>query len=100
MPHIAIPIPPDPGKQDIEISISINGKPQQIHYRVELFFWEDCELPTINRVQCIRDILSDYDQDWVLYFIGEPNENFVPITFVKKDDWAVQRRLVRGEVNG
>lgn len=94
MPHIAIPIPASSGKQDIEISMTINGKKQEINYRVELFYWEDCAIPKVNRVECIRDLLSDYDEDWMLYFIGEPNENFVPITFVKKNDWAAQREMI------
>ena len=94
MPHIAIPIPASSGKQDIEISMTINGKKQEINYRVELFYWEDCAIPKVNRVECIRDLLSDYDEDWMLYFIGEPNEDFVPITFVKKDDWAAQRQMI------
>ena len=94
MAHIATPIPSTQGKQDIEISMTINGKKQEINYRVELFYWEDCAIPKVNRVECIRDMLSDYDEDWMLYFIGEPNEDFVPITFVKKDDWAAQRKLV------
>lgn len=98
MPHIAIPIPASKGKQDIEIEITIDGQRQQLHYRVELFYWSECEFPTINRVECIRHLLSDYDEDWMLYFIGDPNEEYVPITFVKKEDWALQRRLTRGEI--
>jgi len=96
MPHIAIPIPPGKGKQDIEIEMTINGEKQQLQYRVELFYWEDCTVPTVNRVACIRDILNDYDEDWMLYFIGEPNDDFVPITFVKKEDWAKKRKMLIG----
>ena len=96
MPHIAIPIPAGPGKQDIEIEMTINGERQQLHYRVELFYWSDCNIPTINRVECIRGILNEYDRDWMLYFIGEPTDDFVPITFVKKEDWAKKRKLLVG----
>jgi hypothetical protein len=96
MPHIAIPIPAGQGKQDIEIEMTINGERQQLHYRVELFYWTDCNIPTVNRVECIRDILSGYDQDWMLYFIGEPTADFVPITFVKKEDWARKRKMLVG----
>ena len=46
MPHIAIPIPSGPGKQEIEIEMTINGKHQEVHYRVELFYWSDCEIHT------------------------------------------------------
>ncbi len=94
MSHIAIPIPADLGKQDIEIEITINGKRQQVHYRVELFYWEDCEVPRINRVECVRDMLKDYEEDWVLYYIGEPNDSFIPITFIRKEDYPKRRRLL------
>ena len=94
MPHIAIPIPSIPGKQDIEIEVTINGQKQQLHYRVELFHWEDCRQPSIDRAECIRHMLSDYDQDWMLYYIGAPTDQFVPITFVKREDWAWQRKVM------
>ncbi|TNE59255.1 MAG: hypothetical protein EP344_08765 [Bacteroidetes bacterium] len=93
MPHIAIPIPASPGKQEIEIEMTINGVQQQVHYRVELFYWSECEMPQVNRVECIRGILNEYDQEWMLYLIGEPNEDFIPIIFVKKDEWAEQRKI-------
>ncbi len=95
MAHIAIPLPNGPGKQEIEIEMTINGVHQQVHYRVELFYWSDCDMPRISRVQCIRNILQEYDQDWMLYLIGEPTDDFIPIMFVKKDEWAEQRKLTR-----
>ena len=96
MAYIAVPIPPLPGKQDIEIEVTINGLKQQLHYRVELFYWEDCRFPQIDRAECIRQMLSQYDDDWTLYYIGSPTEEFVPITFVKKEDMALQKRLLVG----
>lgn len=95
MSHIAIPIPTGPGKQDIEIEITINGQRQQVHYRVQLFYWEDCQIPLVNRVECIRNMLTEYDHEWVLYYIGEPNDNFIPITFIKKEDWDIKRRILQ-----
>lgn len=96
MPHIAIPIPPGRGKQDIEIQMTINGEKQQLLYRVELFYWSDCTTPVFNRVECIRGILREYDEEWMLYFIGEPTEEFVPITFVRKKDWVKKRQMLIG----
>ena len=93
MAYIAIPIPGGRGKQDIEIEVTINGQKQAIHYRVELFYWEDCNIPVIDRAECIRYMLSKYDKDWTLYYIGSPTDEFVPITFVKKEDMALQKRL-------
>ena len=98
MAHIAIPIPSGKGKQEIEIDIKIDGIAHQIRYKVELFYWSECELPIVNRVECIRDILKEYDDEWVLYLIGDPNEKYIPITFVKKEDYAFQRKLTRGEI--
>lgn len=103
MSYIAIPIPNLPGKQDIDIDVTINGQKQALHYRVELFYWGDCVgLPkdqpgfgrvTLDRVDCIQQHLSRYDKDWVLYYIGSPTDEFVPITFVRKEDLAKQRQL-------
>lgn len=98
MSYIAIPIPNLPGKQDIEIDVTINGQKQALHYRVELFYWHDCGLPTFDRVECLQHILASYDQDWTLYYIGSPTDEFVPITFVKKDDLVLQRRLLTGAI--
>lgn len=98
MSYIAIPIPNLLGKQDIEIDVTINGQKQALHYRVELFYWSDCKVPTFDRVECIRQLLADYDQDWTLYYIGSPTDDFVPITFVKKEDLAKQRRLLTSKV--
>lgn len=94
MPHLAIPLPNLPGKQEIEIEMTINGQKQQLHYRLELFYWADCKVHTFNRVECLRNMLNDYDQDWMLYYIGEPTEEYVPVTFVKRDDWRPKRKPV------
>ena len=34
----------------------------------------------------VKHLLKDYDHDWRLYFIGSPTDEFVPITFVKRDE--------------
>ena len=95
MAYIAIPIPTIPGKQDIEIDVTINGEKQALHYRVELLRWADCPNPGADRVTCIQHLLHDYDPEWMLYYIGAPGEDFVPITFVKREDWAWQKSLMR-----
>ncbi|AXE19600.1 hypothetical protein DR864_18590 [Runella rosea] len=86
MAHIAIPIPSQIGKQDIEVEVSINGQRQALHYRVELFYWNECGMPTVDRAECLRHILSEYDKDWTLYYMGSPTEQFIPITFVRKKE--------------
>ncbi len=98
MAYIAIPIPNLPENQDIEIEVTINGAKQALHYRVEMLYWADCDTHSGDRVQCIQQMLGDYDQDWTLYYIGAPTEGFVPITFVKKEDLIRQRKILFGEL--
>ena len=45
--------------------------------------WADGEIQP-EEIECIKNMLSDYDEDWMIYFIGDPNEHYVPITFIKK----------------
>ncbi len=84
MGHIAIQIPQIPGEQEIEIDVKINGIRQQYNYRVEIFYWKDCEKPGDSRAECIRGILARYDKNWELYYIGAPTREYVPLTFRKK----------------
>lgn len=86
MGQIAIPIPQIPGKQEIEIEVKINGVKRDFNYRIELFYWEDCKMEVFDRVECLRKILRNYDSDWILYDIGTPTDEFIPITFVKRRD--------------
>lgn len=90
MSHIAIPIPPLSGKQEIKVEVTINGELQQLHYKVELFFWEECSNPVGHRADCISELLAHHDPEWTVYFIGAPTDKFVPITFIKEES----RRLL------
>lgn len=84
MTHIAIPIPATSEKQDIKIEVTINNQKQALHYKVELFYWDDCQNPLAHRADCLSEMLADHDPRWGLYYIGAPTEKFVPITFVEK----------------
>lgn len=84
MTYIAIPIPTSSKKQDIQIEVTINNHKQAHHYKVELFYWEDCRDPKGHRADCLSEMLAHHDPKWGLYNIGAPTEKFVPITFVEK----------------
>lgn len=84
MGAIAINIPQISGEQEIEVEVRINGEKKSYNYRVEVFHWADCENPSADRVDCIRQILAKYDPAWELYQIGMPTDDVVPITFRKK----------------
>jgi len=84
MSAIAIHIPQVSGEQEIEVEVKVNGKKMSYNYRVEVFYWADCENPSEDRVDCMRQILDKYDPNWELYTIGMPTDELVPITFRKK----------------
>ncbi len=98
MLNLAIPIPNVPGKQDIEIEMTMNGHRRKFHYRVEVFHWADCEIGTDTREDCVRGLVKEYDDEWAVYHIGMPTDDYVPLTFIKKEDWARQHEwLWRGQ---
>ena len=59
MGAIAIQIPQITGEQDIEVEVKINGEKKSYNYRVEVFYWSDCDNPSDDRVDCIRQILPN-----------------------------------------
>jgi|GEM_PF-139727 len=96
MLNLAIPIPNVPGKQDFEIEMTMNGQRQKLHYRVEVFEWAECEIVSENRVDCIKDLVKGYSDEWEIYHIGAPSRNFIPLTFIKKGDWVRQSNWLWG----
>lgn len=100
MLQLAIPIPNLPGRQDIDIEMTVNGQKQKISFRVELYEWDDCKSPEENRIECIRNLVDDYGDEWTVYNIGIPNDKYVPLTFVKTADWERQRRVMLEAVVG
>jgi hypothetical protein len=86
MSIIGIEIPQLNEEQDIQVEVRINGIKKQYNYRVEIFYWEECPYPTEDRVECIRNLVSDYNKDWELAHIGLPTDDYIPITFRKRRD--------------
>ncbi|MGB3466762.1 MAG: hypothetical protein WBA74_15890 [Cyclobacteriaceae bacterium] len=84
MSYIGIEIPGLDQKQEVEVEVRINGEKQHYNYRVEIFYWEDCENAGADRVECIRTWVNRYDADWDLANIGMPNDQYIPITFRRK----------------
>ncbi|MFK8007624.1 MAG: hypothetical protein AB8H03_14690 [Saprospiraceae bacterium] len=94
MIQLSIPIPNLSGRQDIDIAMTVNGQKQKIQFRVEVYEWDDCKSPEENRIECIRNLVEDYKEEWMVYNIGIPNDKYVPLTFVKISDWERQRLLM------
>lgn len=86
MSIIGIEIPRLEEDQDISVEVKINGIKKQYNYRVEIFYWEECPFPTEDRVECIKNLVASYDQEWDLAHIGIPTDEYIPITFRKKRD--------------
>ncbi len=94
MLQLAIPIPSLPGRQEIDIEMAVNGQKQKMHFRMELYRWEDCVASREDRIECIQELLQDYGDEWMIYHIDIPTEEYVPLTFVKTIDWKRQRSLM------
>lgn len=84
MSIIGIEIPQLNEEQDIEVEVRINGVKKQYNYRVEIFYWDNCPYPTEDRVECIKNLVQDYDSEWDLAHIGLPTDDYIPITFKRK----------------
>ncbi|MCB0666591.1 MAG: hypothetical protein KDC80_12235 [Saprospiraceae bacterium] len=100
MLQLSVPIPNITGRQDIEIDMTVNGKTQKMHFIIEVYPWDSCENETENRINCIRQLVQDYGKDWTIYDIGIPTEKYVPLTFVKTQDWQKQRDALVSAVMG
>ncbi|HPG05330.1 MAG TPA: hypothetical protein P5275_05295 [Saprospiraceae bacterium] len=94
MLQLAIPIPSVPGIQDIDMEMNIQGKKQKLHFKVQVFTWDECVHTLDERIECIRDIIREYGEEWSIYHIGSPTETFVPLTFIRTDDWNRQRKMM------
>lgn len=82
---IGIEVPELVGEQqDIQVEVKINGTKKEYNYRVEIFYWEECPFPSDDRVECIKNLISSYDEQWQLAHLGLPNDDYIAITFRKK----------------
>jgi hypothetical protein len=80
MATINIQLPLIDADQTIEIEVRVNGKRKTYHYRVEILKWEECMNPS-NKAQCLREQISNYDQQWQLVQIGSAGETDIPVMF-------------------
>lgn len=81
---IGIEIPELNEEQDIEVEVKVNGIKKHYNYRIEIFYWNECPFPTEDRVECIRQLVNNYSQEWQLVYLGLPTDDYIPITFRKK----------------
>lgn len=82
---IGIEIPDLNEEQEIEVQVTVNGQKQTYNYKVEFFYWDNCpDSNLLNKVECLKTIVSDYPNDWQLTQIGLPTETYIPITFRRK----------------
>jgi hypothetical protein len=84
MSIIGIDIPQLNEEQDIEVEVRVNGIKKQYNYRVEIFYWDQCDAPADDRVACIRSMVNGYASEWDLTHLGMPTDDYIPITFRKK----------------
>ena len=92
MIQLSIPLPTIPGTQDIDLEITVNGEKQKLHYKVQFLEWKECDYSRDDRIKCIQDKIQEYGNEWMIYNIGLPGDKYVPLTFIKTEDWMRQRQ--------
>ena len=80
MPSINIQLPVMDAEHSIEIEVRVNGERKKYFYRIEIFNWEDCREPE-DHAQCLREKISNYDQQWRVVQIGGATDKNVPVMF-------------------
>ena len=80
MPNVSVQLPMIEADQSIEITVTINGKQQRFNYRIEIFPWSECR-EVVNKADCLRQVIKNYDRHWQLIQIGEATENDVTLMF-------------------
>ncbi|MCF8242595.1 MAG: hypothetical protein K9J16_14550 [Melioribacteraceae bacterium] len=82
MKEICIPIPHFGENQIAEVEVTVNGKKEQFHFRVESFPWKveapvelEGEQAIEKKISNLREMIESYDDDWQLVQIFTPKEN-------------------------
>ena len=87
MREIVVLIPEIEPDQNVEIEVSINGKKQTIHYKVELLNWEMNEVPPKEKVTVLKHYIEKKEKSWELIEIGAPDNGNIPLMFRKKQEF-------------
>ena len=85
MREVVIQIPTLEAEQNIDIDVKINGRNRTMHYRVEILDWEDYNGESADKVEVIKQVISEHDRGWQLIQIGIPTKKNIPIMFRKKE---------------
>ncbi|HEX9970496.1 MAG TPA: hypothetical protein VGD14_00360 [bacterium] len=80
MPNVSVQLPMIEADQSIEVTVTINGQQKRFNYRIEIFPWSECR-EVVNKADCLRRVIENYDQHWQLIQIGEATENDVTLMF-------------------
>ena len=85
MPRIAIQLPAVEVEDRVEVELTVNGEKRKFQYRVELFAWDEYIGPDEPRVNCLKQVLREYDRDWDIVEISEASEREFAVLFRRKD---------------
>ena len=96
MPRIAIQLPAVEVEDRVEVELTVNGEKRKFQYRVELFAWDEYIGPDEPRVNCLKQVLREYDRDWDIVEISEASEREFAVLFRRKDP---ERRPLRSAVS-
>jgi hypothetical protein len=85
MTDICIPISHLGDNQIAEVLVSIGGVQKKHNFKVEAFPW-DTTMPIVERINLLKRMIENYDNNWELVQIYNPGDKdkFIHILFRKK----------------
>lgn len=81
MGQICVQIPPLERAQTIDLEITIDGEKHFMNYRVESFDWGTGVSSREERVERLKQLISEYNPEYELVQIGNPADDLLPVLF-------------------
>jgi len=81
MREVCLTIPKWDADDNLEIEVRVNGKKRKLVYRVEIIGWDDTATSSEDKIEYLRRVVRNYDKEWKLVQIGNPENGKIPIMF-------------------
>jgi hypothetical protein len=95
MNELCVPIPFFKENQVAEVSVTVNGKKREYHFKVESFPWRADEMKSLAqdrltetalKVQRLKSAIENYDKSWEIVQIYTPSSGseYIQVLFRQK----------------
>ena len=81
MSKVAIQLPAVDTEGKVEVELTVNGEKRKLHYRVEIFDWQQAARKGEDRIACLKRLVREYDKAWRVVEIGEVSDDKFSVLF-------------------